>query len=262
MIQIENIENYLENIKTQNKCIAYKPFGMTPKELVDIFVKKCNFKKGCFTGRLDPMAHGCTILLFDDKCKDVSNFHSLNKKYKFRIIFNINTTSTDLLGIPTIQENNYKNILESDISNILQKYKLEYNQTLPIHSSYLVSNKDDIKKPLWWWAKHNKLEEIIQPILSKKLYDFKIINNSFLSLGEISNLAICRINKISKQYDFNQENIINVWNKYINSDKLFQVFEIEVSVNSGFYIRSLVHDIGKELDIYTTTLDIERTEYF
>ena len=261
MITIENIDNFLENIKINKECIAYKPFGTTPKELVDIFVEKCNFSKGCFTGRLDPMAHGTTILLFDEKCKYVAKYHSLNKIYRFRMVLNINTTSLDLLGIPTIFKDN-KNISQLDISNILEKYKNDYNQTLPVHSSYQVQNINGLKKPLWWWAKENRLSEIIQPVLPKKLYDFKIINKTFLTLSDISNLAIDRINKISKLYDFNQQNIIESWNQYIDCCEKFQIFEIEVSVNSGFYIRSLVKDIGENLGIYTTTLDIERIKYF
>jgi tRNA U55 pseudouridine synthase TruB len=79
----------------------------------------------------------------------------------------------------------------------------------------------------------------------------------------IAKIAIERISRISDTQSFEQYEIIESWRRHTqSSDHLFQTATIEVDVGSGFYIRSLVEDIGKFLDIPTTTLEIERTRYF
>lgn len=263
MLFIENIDQNIDEIKQNRECIVYKPFGMTPLELVNIFKKKCGFVKGGFSGRLDPMAHGASMLLFDDKCLSVKECHELDKTYIFKIIFGIQTTSADLLGFPSISYTSsitdYKLVIESFLDRCL----IQYNQRLPLFCSYKLSNSLGLRKPLWWWAKNNRIDEVEIPSFLRTLYNYKIIKQEPISLDTIAKIAIERISRISDTQSFEQYEIIESWRRHTqSSDHLFQTATIEVDVGSGFYIRSLVEDIGKFLDIPTTTLEIERTRYF
>jgi tRNA U55 pseudouridine synthase TruB len=75
---------------------VFKPFGMTPKELVDEYVKIRGAKKGAFSGRLDPMACGVMKIYFDDDCKLANVDDKLNKTYRFVMIFGIGSTSQSI----------------------------------------------------------------------------------------------------------------------------------------------------------------------
>jgi tRNA U55 pseudouridine synthase TruB len=45
-------------------------------------------------------------------------------------------------------------------------------------------------------------------------------------------------------------------------NKTFKMFTVRVDVSSGFFIRSLVRDIGEVFGVDTMTLEIERVRYF
>ncbi len=54
--------------------IVYKPAGITMNQLI-LDYKETNkeISKVCFAGRLDPMARGQCLLLFNDECKKIDN---------------------------------------------------------------------------------------------------------------------------------------------------------------------------------------------
>ena len=45
----------------------FKPYGYTPKEIVDKVKEITGAKKGAFSGRLDPMACGCLKVFLNDR---------------------------------------------------------------------------------------------------------------------------------------------------------------------------------------------------
>jgi len=98
---------YLDNlIKGQTgKIQIYKPYGVTPKEMVDKVLLLTGAKKGSFSGRLDPMACGMINIYLDDSCLTAKPDDKLNKKYRFKMGIGIYSNTNDLLGIPIIVEN-------------------------------------------------------------------------------------------------------------------------------------------------------------
>ena len=134
---------------------------------------------------------------------------------------------------------------------------------MPIFSSYRVSNKDGLVNPLWWWAKNNRIDEIEIPKIKKELYEYTIGKLDTITCDELKTTAITRIDSIERTNDFNQDFLIEKWEnlEYLKND-LFSILEIQVKVSSGFYIRQLVEDIGKYLDVKTTTFEIERLDYY
>jgi len=257
---------YLTDLKKgqTGKIEIFKPYGLTPKDIVDIAIDTTCAQKGSFSGRLDPMACGCINIYLDSACLTARHDDRLDKTYRFKMGIGIQSTSNDLLGIPTIYNDDeiivYK--LDEKIAKFLEILKNGvYIQKMPIHSSYQVRNVDNLKGPLWWWAKNNRIDEVEIPSFERKLYNFTIKNMEYQSLGSIARLAIDRISLISLKHNFNQLEIINLWKGFLNNSEDMAIIEMEISVSSGFYVRQLVEDIGIELGLKTITIEIERLSY-
>jgi len=260
-------EQITEILKT-NSILAYKPIGKTPKELVDYYLDQlrpyCPSIKGCFVGRLDPMAHGLTKIFLNEKCKEAKDEILLksNKQYRFKILIGFSTISNDILG--WITKSNYSTISKEQLEIALEKMKGIHKQELPIHSSFVVRNEAGLKNPLWWWTKENRLDEIKRPILERNLYRFSILEETSITLGELIPEVKTRIDLIDRKYDFNQESIKKSWEKLketIDCSTVFQIFEVEVDVSNGYYIRQLVCELGKLLDIPMLAFEIHRIKY-
>ena len=237
---------------------AFKPFSVTPKELVDEVILKYGAKKGAFSGRLDPMACGVTRIYLDDSCKLAPECDKLDKIYRFIMVFGMCSSSCDLLGFP-----------ECGISttppthDILDRCIIdgEVVQKQPIHSSLPVRNSKGEKNPLWWWALNGRIDEVKIPSFKRVLYNHKIINISKIPFEVIKKTAIDRIGLIDKKHDFKQYAIIDAWRTLHSDQEFFWSAELQVTVSSGFYIRQLVSDIGTALGVKTITFEIERTGY-
>ena len=243
----------------------FKPFGYTPKDVIDEIITKTKCKKATFNGRLDPMACGCMLVYLDEACYLSKLDLNLGKIYRFKMALGLESSSCDLLGYPKFCKNNDECIIykmESKINSFLNQLQQSYIQTLPHLSSFRVCNQEGIKQPLWWWDKNNRLSEIIVPSFERKLYDFRVNTLSYVPLRKIVETAIDRISKINLKHIFNQLEIIAEWNKLLNTEDEVAVLELQVSVSSGFYVRKLVEDIGHYLSVKTITVEIERLSYF
>lgn len=268
MYFLETIEAHKDEILAAKSYIeVYKPYSMTPLELVQSVVKKVGAKKGSFSGRLDPMACGLTRIFLDENCKGSKEDLACGKRYRFQIVLGISSSSLDMLGFPEYNPNSEIILygLLSNIDRFLETIsKGNYIQELPIYSSYPVVNREGLKKPLWWWAKEKRIDEITIPSAPKYLYHYGNISLIYRPLSEIIEQSIIRIKNINHSMDFNQTKIIECWKQLQNSIQLntqLPIIQMTVDVSSGFYVRQLVADIGKYLDIPTTTLEIERLAY-
>jgi tRNA U55 pseudouridine synthase TruB len=231
---------------------AYKPYGMTPKELVDLYIKlNPKYKKGCFCGRLDPMAHGSITLLFNEECKNMEKYLKTDKTYIFTMGVGITTESMDVLGF--VEEKGLKVIDKDKLQTFLSKISINYVQKLPERASFCIN-----KKPLWLWTQEGRINEINIPTFERKINHFAILKESETTLGNIAIESIRKIKLIDPKHTFNQDLKISTWEKMIDSNISIPIIQIMISVSSGFYIRELVADIGKELNISTLTLDIYR----
>src|SRR5688572_10305491 len=127
---------------------AYKPVGMTPLELL----QSIKAEGAAYAGRLDPMAEGLMIYLdtIEEKQKR-KDYEKLSKVYEFDVLLGIQTDSYDILGIPKLSHSGTQ--LPIKLGEQIQKY--------PPYSYSRIAGK-----PLFWWARNNKLNEIEIP--SKK----------------------------------------------------------------------------------------------
>lgn len=239
---------------------VFKPYGVTPKEIVDKEVKLRGATKGAFSGRLDPMACGVMKVYFDDECKLANADDKLSKIYRFVMVFGISSTSYDLLGFPSVSEYKQTQITKEMLEAVIKPGEIMQKQ--PVHSSCIAKNKDGIRNPLWWWALNNRLDEVAIPSFKRTLQSCVVNRVGTMTFGEILETAVHRIGLIDKKHTFKQEEIINAWNNLeISKDFPFYVAELTASVSSGFYIRQLVNDIGDALGIKTVTFEIDRLSY-
>ena len=253
---------------TTNMLTLYKPIGLSCCDLIRQLQTKDEYKdqKMAFTGRLDEMAHGNVILLIGDETKKVNEYHNMNKVYKFRFVVGLETDSTATLGL--FQNKLTPSELDIDlVTQTIMKHKAtEFDQEYHVFSSFRPQNVKD-RKPLWWFAFHNRLDEIKEmPKKKVKVYDVQVKGIKNVTLDNFINEALGDLSKLRETLFFRKDQVIDQWQKFydVNKDKniKFVEFECEIKVSSGFYIRQFVKDIGKELNLNVLVTEIERLSYF
>jgi tRNA pseudouridine55 synthase len=234
-------------------CV-WKPVGITPLEAVKILKNKnIKYKNEVisYAGRLDPMAEGVLLLLIGEENKNRSKYLSLDKEYETEIILGISTDSFDGLGL--ITNINFRKVDKKDIKKKINIFIGKQNQIYPSYSSKTVNGI-----PLYWWARKNKLNEIIIPSHDVEIYSIKLIIIKNISVSELTDKIINKINKVKG--NFRQKEIINNWIKFKQENKeiMLTKIKIKVSCSSGTYIRVLANDLGKNLGVSAFAFSIKR----
>ncbi len=241
-----------------------KEAGHTINQTIDIFKKEHNIQKVCYCGRLDPMARGLLYLLVGDDCKNMPYYNNHNKEYQFEIIFGLATDTDDTLGIINDYNNNYINInnIKDIVINIKNYIRIgSFTQDFHNYSSKRINGK-----PLWELTKNNI------PINNKPNHKVEIFNIEYddikiYNFQSWKNNVIKTINKIDKNCDFRQEDIIKSYNHihgdFIKNEQIdIYSLPITITVSSGFYVRQLVADIKNHINFPILTFDINRTKLF
>lgn len=267
----------------------YKPLGLTPVQLIQKLRgdrKEYQGTKIGFAGRLDPLAHGVMLLMIDEETKKRDRYLDLPKTYEFEVLFGISTDTYDALGLiasysssehSESKSNNlamkqYNNLsinsisLEKKIKQFIKSKHGKHTQVYPPFSSREVNGK-----PLYQWARENRLEEIQVPSKEIEVYNFDFLNLLEIPADEIHKRIISNINSVDG--DFRQEKILKTWNNFFSlspstslrvnmeskSDN-FYVAKLKINCSSGTYVRSLANDLGKTIGTGAIALDIFRTK--
>jgi tRNA pseudouridine55 synthase len=237
----------------------YKKVGQTPLDCIKN-LKKSNpslaFSKITYAGRLDPLAEGVLLLLIGDECFKKEKYLKLKKEYQLTILFGFSTDTYDLMGkITKFSKKEIKNLDLPLIEEILSNSLGLKNQNYPPYSSKTFKGK-----PLFFWARNNKIEEIKIPKHFVFIEKIKIIKRDKISKKQL-------IRKIKKDIslvegDFRQKDIIINWEKKLNSlsQEEFLTLKIKINCGSGFYARVFAKDLGDKLKIPTLALKIVRTK--
>ena len=167
----------------------YKALGETPYQAILKFKKRfpeyMNVKIS-YAGRLDPMAEGLLLLLVGEENQKRKKYENLSKTYEFTVLLGIATDTYDILGkivhSPNLNSHliNNSSIVESgdgtsmdygkwQMENILKSFLGKRVQPYPPYSSKAVKGK-----PLYWWARENRLDEIEIPTKVIEIYDIKL----------------------------------------------------------------------------------------
>lgn len=231
---------------------VWKDYGITSTEFAKKLKLENNFDKICFAGRLDPLAQGEMIFLTDQDTKSVSEYLGHNKTYKFSLILGIKTTSHDCFSkIEGIQDttNNNLEMLDTFIKN----YK---RQEYPLVSSYITLH-DGIKNPLWWfYANGYTKDQLNIPSKAVSIFNYKVQDTKVKDTITLSEQFISKI-KLIENADLKCNEYINQW-KNVNVNYNHIIIDIELNVNSGFYIRKFCDDFGEYIGTGAIAYDITR----
>jgi tRNA pseudouridine55 synthase len=240
----------------QKILLLKKQIGETPLETIQHF-KKDNLEyqnqKMAYAGRLDPMAEGLLLVLVDEECKKRKDYEKLSKIYEFKILFGVSTDTFDLMGKVT-NFNISSMVRREDIQKIIPKFIGKYLQEYPPYSSKRIKGK-----PLFWWARENRLKEINIPKKDVEVYKLKLIDLKSITSKKLLKEIYKRVGIIKGE--FRQKEILNIWDKKLKNKKAeFLVASFIIKCSSGFYVRSFANNIGKKLKIPTLAFLIKRTE--
>ena len=237
----------------------YKKRGETPLRTIDEFKKKHPEYEDItlsYAGRLDPMAEGLLLVLIGEENKKRKTYENLEKVYEFTLLPGITTDTYDVLGkITGTQVITHPQKIEAQLLSLLPKYTGRISQSYPPYSSKPVNGK-----PLYYWARENKLAEISIPEKVVTIHEFTFLKTNQLTANQLRAYIVEGIKAVIG--DFRQKEILDLWDSYFSSyhNHTFSTYTFRVSCSGGTYIRSLVDSLGKELAVGAIALKIKRVQ--
>lgn len=200
---------------------VYKPKGWTSNDVVQKIKRVCGFKKVGHAGTLDPLAEGVLLVLTDEDTKKQNYFMNLKKEYFVELALGVVSDSHDL-GTPVKLANIEKafKISLNELNLVLRKYLGSFEQKVPAFSAV---QKDGVR--LYKLARSQKALDL--PSKKVELFSYEIVNfGSTTIVGGFS----CPVAKI------------------------------KIECSKGFYVRSLVRDIGNDLGCGAVVVRLIRTK--
>lgn len=241
----------------QQLLSVIKPIGKTPLEIIYAVKKRYPALAETtisYAGRLDPMAGGLLLLLIGEENKNRHSYEAYKKTYSFQFILGVATDSYDLLGLITDSIAKIPPINTAVIKEILMSFQGNVMQPYPPYSS-----KPVLGKPLYAWARENKLQDIVIPEKEITIYSSRLIRVELISSKKLLTYIEEVIPRVSGS--FRQEKILKKWRTFLMRKEIyFPLITAEMSCSSGTYIRGIVHEIGDKLWIPATAFSIIRTE--
>jgi len=241
-----------------------------------------------YAGRLDPLASGVLVLLVGDECLKKDEYLKLSKEYEVDILFGFATDTYDVMGKvvkstqsenelferpidsterakskelfkmvwPSFQKNSARrseDLLNRSFDEAIVEFTGKFSQAYPPYSSRTINGK-----PLFQWAREERLSEIEIPSHDVFVEKIEIIKEDFIS-GD--NLLEKIKNDISKvKGDFRQSEIIEIWEKTLQDKKeeKYKIIKLRISCGGGVYVRGIANSIGEKVGIPALALRIVR----
>ena len=144
-----------------------KKEGITSRDVVNIAIKKLEFKKIGHTGTLDPIATGVMVLCIGKATKLVNLLTSADKEYIAEVTLGIKTDSLDITG--NILETKNTNIKKEELEKVINSFKGKYDQEVPIYSAVKIEGKK-----LYEYARNK--EEITLPKREVEIYNIDLLD--------------------------------------------------------------------------------------
>ncbi|MFC1780138.1 hypothetical protein ACFLY9_00375 [Patescibacteria group bacterium] len=251
-----------------------KPSGITSHDLVDKVRNKFNIRRVGHAGALDPFATGVMLILVGKATKLSQKLLILDKEYEFDILFGISTDTQDPEGRIQISNNklqinyNYQ-ITKPKLLKVLDSFKDEYYQQMPIYSSIKIDGtrlreyaraskdiekitKNDKSFAIFILDTNSRVYKRLKR--RKKLRSTKIEIEIPKRKTDIKDIKLLKLNTIDSQK-------LKFINDKIVKNQEFQIAKIRARVSKGTYIRQLAEDIGRELgNIPAMLYTLERTK--
>jgi tRNA pseudouridine55 synthase len=244
---------------------TYKKLGETPLEATERLRAELGIDSTVpmtYAGRLDPLAEGVLIVLSGDDCKDEvkSKYLGLDKEYTVDVLLGLTTDTYDLLGMPSAgNAGGVSDIKKEDFVSELNKYIGKFEQEYPLYSSRNIA--------LYGAGQGGRVGSLAQDG-EKNTKNVEIYSADLIGESQINPMGLFDeiVEKISLvKGDFRQEKIVESWKKLLlesvaRDSYKFKIYNIKVKCSSGTYMRSLAHNIGKNLGCGALAKGINRTE--
>ncbi|MGH7885749.1 MAG: tRNA pseudouridine(55) synthase TruB [Thermodesulfobacteriota bacterium] len=120
--------------------VVDKPKDITSHQAVERVKKILNVKKAGHTGTLDPFATGVLTVCLNNATKLIPYLMEDTKEYYAEMVLGISTDTLDCTG-NTIFEKDIKNISQTDVSNIICRFKGKLKQIPPMYSAVKIKGK-------------------------------------------------------------------------------------------------------------------------
>ena len=235
-----------------------KPLGLTPQQTINTYRHlhpEYQFLKLGTVGRLDPMAEGLLVVMVGDENKNQSDYIGMDKTYEVEMLLGVSTDSYDLLGIPNKPLDLVQALDHSSLDSVITSLRGKILQPYPPYSAVRVDGK-----PLYWWARQDRLSEIAIPAAERQIYDLSLLRVEQMRMSDFRQDLTKRINSVIG--DFRQAEILAAWDELLNRTtvELLWSIRLRVACSSGTFVRGLVNQIGLDLTCGAVTRSIVRTK--
>ncbi len=227
---------------------VFKPLGLSSHQLAKKIGVDLN-EKATHTGTLDPMAEGVLIVLTGEDRLKKTEYSSWQKTYQFKILVGIETDTHDLLGL--IKNIDHKKINQPIFEKNLKSFIGQQKQLVPKFSAQRINGQsgfDLAKKNQPFKLQKNNIE----------IFSLEILNIETINSGELLAYITKTIALVTG--DFRQAEILAKWEQTLTDQQKFELITVEVVTSKRTYIRALVRDLSKTLNIPLTTYAIIRTQ--
>lgn len=233
----------------------YKKIGETPLERLErLRVEQPKYASSVlsYAGRLDPMACGVLLVLVDEGNYEREKYLTLEKEYKVNVLFGCATDTYDTLGL--VSEVCDMEINRTQLKNVCSNSVGLQRQTYPPYSSKMVKGK-----PLFWWAREDRIHEIELPSHDIEVHSVYFSGLKTIGANELMADIASAISRV--RGDFRQKKVMNLWYKTfsIMETRHHHIARLTLHVSSGTYMRSFAHELGKKLGGCALALSIVRT---
>jgi tRNA pseudouridine55 synthase len=238
---------------------VYKPSGSTPLETLQAFrVSHPEYASVTlsYAGRLDPLAEGVLLVLAGNANTDRSRYERLPKRYTFEILEGISTDTYDIMGLindvkdPALSAS----VPSKTVAASLNGFIGEHIQPYPPFSSARVRGK-----PLFWWARAGRLNEIEIPSKKVQIDRLAITGTRTIGTTEMEEDIHTRIGAV--RGEFRQTEILAGWNDTLSRypSGHWKLHSCELEASGGTYVRGLVNELGMKLGVPMLAYRIVRT---
>jgi len=234
----------------------YKQVGETPREALERFRYEYGIAPEVsvtFAGRLDPMAEGWMHVLSGGDVYRKDEFANLDKTYEVEVLWGVATDTYDLLGIPI--DINGRRPFADDVREEIVRWETTFTQQYPPFSAKPINGK-----PLWWWARENRLDEVEIPTKQITIHSIEYERDHTVSTDALLRTVHDRCAVVRQ--DFRQKEIMEAWQEQLRGwTAQFGVSKLMISCTAGTYVRSVVYELGQTFGMPACAFTIKRNLY-
>lgn len=213
-----------------------KPLGATPLETLHLLRAArptLADAKLSYAGRLDPMASGLLVALHGPLLLRQESFWGLPKEYEATIVFGLRTDSHDLLGLAE-----------------------SVNTSTPAGDELLAAVQGIVGKQ-WFAAPQLASAHVSGRVRRMVVSQIDVLDVGVFDATDVANRVTTRVPLVRGV--FRQTETLTTWDRVLRGGGSFPFLRLRIACSAGTYIRSLAHELGKQLNCGGVLADLRRT---